>query len=131
MTDEESSSENLSSREKSDIAPIDTLSIAESLESGEEHNADPATLYIFDEHYDEGNDLDSANRQWSGHLERVFEQHQARAVREGAQQELNESGFSRNIRYHNSVLPPVEHLPLNLQAYKILGQASYKGTNGG
>ena len=65
MTDEGSSSEEDTSSEESDNAAIDPLSVAESLESGEEYNKDPASLSISVERHDEDSDLDNAGGQAS------------------------------------------------------------------
>lgn len=70
MTDEESASErNTSSEESDDNAPTVPLSIAESIDSGEDYNNDPASLYTSDEHHNEDSDLESANSQVSAEQE--------------------------------------------------------------
>ena len=69
MTDEESFSEEDTSSEESDNAATDPHSVAESLESGEEYNDDPASLSISDERYDEDSDLDNAGSQVSAEQE--------------------------------------------------------------
>ena len=104
MTDEESSSEEDTSSEESDNAATDPLSIAESLESGEDYNEYSASLYTSDEHYDEDSDPNSANSPVS------------------AEQELIKPPLGIPPIHHSVPVKGLSRLEQNLQLYtKLLG----------